>query len=105
MNKRRALYGTALLAGALMLRPAYRVQAAELPSGLTAPYIDATVEQARKAFDVPGIAVAVVQDGKIVFNRGYGRRAEDVHSAPVDTGSRVEAWSSIRFASATCPSD
>ncbi|MBS0994327.1 serine hydrolase [Gluconobacter cerinus] len=101
MNKRRALYGTALLAGALMLRPAYKVQAAELPSGLTAPYIDATVEQARKAFDVPGIAVAVVQDGKIVFNRGYGRRAEDVHSAPVDSSTLFAIGSNTKEFTAT----
>ncbi|MGV8932068.1 MAG: serine hydrolase [Luteimonas sp.] len=35
---------------------------------------DAYVESVRKQFDVPGIAVAIVKDGKIVFERGYGVR-------------------------------
>nr|WP_242108602.1 serine hydrolase [Luteimonas aquatica] len=44
---------------------------------------DAYVEAVRKQFDVPGIAVAVVQDGRIVLEKGYGLRklGED---APVD---------------------
>jgi CubicO group peptidase (beta-lactamase class C family) len=35
---------------------------------------DATVEAVRKQFDVPGIAVAIVEDGRIVMERGYGPR-------------------------------
>ncbi|QIL21170.1 serine hydrolase [Thermomonas sp. HDW16] len=35
---------------------------------------DAFVEAVRKQFDVPGIAVAIVQDGRIVMERGYGVR-------------------------------
>ncbi|MBL4752906.1 MAG: serine hydrolase, partial [Flavobacteriales bacterium] len=34
--------------------------------------IDVVVERALKAFDVPGIAVAVVKDGKVVHSKGYG---------------------------------
>ncbi|RZJ69620.1 serine hydrolase [Flavobacterium sp.] len=34
--------------------------------------IDALVEKTLTAFDVPGIAVAVVKDGKIVHAKGYG---------------------------------
>lgn len=34
--------------------------------------IDEVVEKSLKAFDVPGIAVAVVKDGKIVHAKGYG---------------------------------
>ncbi|MFI5160806.1 MAG: serine hydrolase [Sphingobacteriales bacterium] len=34
--------------------------------------IDALVERTLKTFDVPGIAVAVVKDGKIVYAKGYG---------------------------------
>ena len=33
---------------------------------------DAQVEAVRKQFDVPGIAVAIVQDGRVVLERGYG---------------------------------
>ena len=35
---------------------------------------DAYVEGVRKQFDVPGIAVAIVKDGEIVLERGYGVR-------------------------------
>jgi CubicO group peptidase (beta-lactamase class C family) len=35
---------------------------------------DAYVENVRKTFDVPGIAVAIVKDGEIVLERGYGVR-------------------------------
>ena len=34
--------------------------------------LDATVERVRTQFDVPGIAVAIVKDGQIVLERGYG---------------------------------
>lgn len=36
--------------------------------------IDAYVESVRKAFDVPGIAVAVVKDGEVVLAKGWGER-------------------------------
>jgi CubicO group peptidase (beta-lactamase class C family) len=36
--------------------------------------LDAVVEQARQAFEVPGIAVAVVKDGRVVMSKGYGVR-------------------------------
>ena len=42
---------------------------------------DAYVESVRKTFEVPGISVAVVKDGEIVFERGYGDR-ELVDGAP-----------------------
>ncbi len=35
---------------------------------------DAYVDAVRKRFDVPGIAVAIVKDGKVVLERGYGDR-------------------------------
>ncbi len=34
----------------------------------------AYVESARKTFDVPGIAVAIVKDGKVVMEQGFGLR-------------------------------
>jgi CubicO group peptidase (beta-lactamase class C family) len=36
--------------------------------------IDAYVESVREAFDVPGIAVAVVKDGEVVLAKGWGER-------------------------------
>ena len=35
---------------------------------------DAYVDNVRKTFNVPGIAVAIVKDGKVVFEKGYGLR-------------------------------
>ncbi len=37
-------------------------------------YVDRTVERARREFEVPGIAVAVVKDGHVVLAKGYGIR-------------------------------
>src|SRR5699024_2234501 len=44
---------------------------------------DAYVGRVLEAFDVPGIAVAIVKDGKVVLEKGYGKRnvADD---KPVD---------------------
>src|SRR3546814_3208243 len=36
--------------------------------------LDAHVERVREQFDVPGISVAIVQDGEVVLERGYGVR-------------------------------
>ncbi len=40
--------------------------------------IDSLVEKTLKTFDVPGIAVAVVKDGKIVHEKGYGVRSLNI---------------------------
>jgi CubicO group peptidase (beta-lactamase class C family) len=37
-------------------------------------YVDTVVERARKEFEVPGIAVAIVKDGNVVLAKGYGVR-------------------------------
>jgi len=39
---------------------------------ITPDSIDRLVERTLKTFDVPGIAVAIVKDDKIVFEKGYG---------------------------------
>jgi CubicO group peptidase (beta-lactamase class C family) len=39
---------------------------------ITSSQIDTLVEKTLKTFDVPGIAVAVVKDGKIIHEKGYG---------------------------------
>ena len=50
---------------------------------LTANQIDQLVERTLKAFDVPGIAVALVKDGKIIHAKGYGVRSRK-------TGQKVD---------------
>ncbi|GAB2613302.1 serine hydrolase [Novilysobacter erysipheiresistens] len=55
------------------------------PAGTSAALqtFDAYVENVRKQFDVPAIAVAIVKDGKVVLERGYG--VKDLQSRePVD---------------------
>jgi len=42
--------------------------------GQAQEYLDTVVERARKEFEVPGIAVAVVKDGHVVAAKGYGVR-------------------------------
>src|SRR5499433_4262782 len=47
------------------------------------PDLDAYVARALKEFDVPGLAVAVVKDGKVALVKGYGVRKLG-EPAPVD---------------------
>ena len=42
---------------------------------LTSKEIDVLAERSMKAFDVPGIAVAVIKDGKVIHSKGYGVRS------------------------------
>jgi len=42
---------------------------------ITPAQIDSLVERTLKAFDVPGIAVAVVKDNKVIHSKGYGVRS------------------------------
>jgi CubicO group peptidase (beta-lactamase class C family) len=39
---------------------------------LTTPEIDKLVERTMKTFQVPGMAVAVIKDGKVIHSKGYG---------------------------------
>ncbi len=74
----------------LAAAPAIAQQAAPPPTETPAPALpaqladfDAYVEAVRSTFEVPGIAVAIVQDGRIVLERGYGVR-ELGDPTPVD---------------------
>jgi CubicO group peptidase (beta-lactamase class C family) len=51
--------------------------------GLTALQIDSLVERTLKAFQVPGIAVGVIKDGKLIHAKGYGVRSLN-NPQPVD---------------------
>ena len=44
-------------------------------SQLSSSQIDTLVDRTMKAFDVPGIAVAVIKDGKVIHSKGYGVRS------------------------------
>ncbi len=51
--------------------------------GLTPVQIDSLAERSRRAFDVPGIAVCVIKDGRVIHSRGYGFRSLNTRQ-PVD---------------------
>ena len=54
----------------------------------------AYVDSARKTFDVPGIAVAIVKDGKVVMEQGFGPRE-------IDKPAQVDAHTLFAIASNT----
>lgn len=64
----------ARLFGCLLLLATASVLAAQPPMPTQLQDFDAYVESVRKQFDVPGIAVAIVKDGDVVLERGYGVR-------------------------------
>ena len=64
------------LISALALLPALTFAQAPAPTApLDVAAVDAVVARTLKAFDVPGIAVAVVKDGQVVLAKGYGVRS------------------------------
>lgn len=46
---------------------------------ITPAQIDNLVQRTIKTFDVPGIAVAIVKDGKVLFEKGYGVTSLNTH--------------------------
>lgn len=56
--------------------------------------IDAHIERVQKTFDVPGIALAIVKDGKVILAKGYGVRT-------VGRPERVDAHTLFGIASNT----
>ena len=70
MIKRHCLVLFAL--GLLVTAPPLGAQRA--PIVTPPPAFDAYVERVLKTFDVPGVAVAIVKDGKVILAKGYGVR-------------------------------
>ena len=65
--------------------------------------LDAYVARALKTFEVPGIAVAIVKDGKVVLTKGYGvRRLGEAALIDADTlfgiGSNTKAFTTAALA-------
>ena len=48
--------------------------------------VDELANQAMKEWKVPGVAIAIVQDGKVVYAKGYGYRDQE-KKLPVTTGT------------------
>ena len=53
---------------------------------LSSAGIDSLVERSRKSFRVPGIAVAIIKDGKLIHVKGYGLRSLNTR-LPVDANT------------------
>ncbi|ALN57443.1 beta-lactamase [Lysobacter enzymogenes] len=76
-------------AGAAAQAPAAEASSTEASSAAAPPLpeqlrdFDAYVDAVRKQFEVPGIAVAIVKDGRVVLERGFGVR-EAGKPEPVD---------------------
>jgi CubicO group peptidase (beta-lactamase class C family) len=95
------------LAAALLLvlgagaAPAQTVNPPVVAAATSAAFdIDADVARILKTFDVPGMAVAVVKDGKVVAARGFGvRKLGD--SAPVDGKTLFQIASNSKAFTAT----
>lgn len=69
-----ALASTGMLVAAPSARAQEAMQAAAAAEPAELAGFDAFVETTRETFDVPGIAVAIVRDGEVVLERGYGLR-------------------------------
>jgi CubicO group peptidase (beta-lactamase class C family) len=72
-----------------------RSHAAQAP-----PDIDRYVADVMKTFQVPGVSVAVVKDGKVVLAKGYGVKALG-NPAPVDARTRFGIASNTKAFTAT----
>lgn len=60
--------------------------AAAPPTGPGLAALDAEVERARREFEIPGVALAVVKDGRVLIEKGYGVKRLG-GSEPVDGGT------------------
>src|SRR5688572_12464983 len=63
-----------LLTAALLFGLVTPLFAKEPAPGKALADLDSVIEQALKTFNVPGVAVAVVVDDKVVLSKGYGLR-------------------------------
>jgi CubicO group peptidase (beta-lactamase class C family) len=91
------------LVGGAMAVMSVAAQAAETPAGVPAGLqdFDAQVERVRKQFDVPGIAVAIVKDGRVVLERGYGVREQGKPGAVTATTPFAIASNTKAFTAAS----
>ena len=111
MKNSRLFRTTRLAAALLALSTAAALTAAAVPAfaadaadaaAVTAPAaavpafnLDADVNLALKTFDVPGIAIAIVKDGKVVAANGYGVRKLG-NPTPVDGKTLFEVASNSK---------
>ena len=96
---------TSLLSPFLFLAILFLPAVSQAQSPATAPPdLETYTERARKTFEVPGLSVAIVKDGKVVFAKGFGVRKLG-EPTPVDEhtlygiGSNTKAFTTAALAS------
>jgi CubicO group peptidase (beta-lactamase class C family) len=89
-----------ILVLAVAAGPAFAQTPSPAPAKVLPPDFDALVARAMKAFDVPGMAIAVVKDGKVVLAKGYGVRRLG-EPAPVDAQTLFGIASNTKAFTAT----
>jgi CubicO group peptidase (beta-lactamase class C family) len=83
-----AVLASVCLALALLPGPGRAQMAPPVTAPLDVAAVDAVVARTLKAFDVPGISVAVVKDGQVVLAKGYGVSSLAT-KAPMDANTLV----------------
>jgi CubicO group peptidase (beta-lactamase class C family) len=82
------------------LAPAADAAAKAQSSAILPPSFDAIVARAMKTFDVPGMGIAIVKDGKVLLAKGYGVRKLG-EPAPVDAQTLFGIASNTKAFTAT----
>jgi CubicO group peptidase (beta-lactamase class C family) len=109
MNKTHArlrVFGLLVVLTLAVLSPAQTqfspatAQRSPAPSQVLPPDFDALVARVMKTFEVPGMAVAVVKDGKVILAKGYGVRKLGEPS-PVDAQTLFGIASNTKAFTAT----
>jgi CubicO group peptidase (beta-lactamase class C family) len=83
------------LGGVLLLAAPLHAQRAALP-----PDLDRTVARVMRTFEVPGLALAIVQDGQVVLAKGYGVRTLG-QATPADAQTLFGIASNTKIFTAT----
>jgi CubicO group peptidase (beta-lactamase class C family) len=83
------------LLACLLSLPALAQTAPPVTAPLDVAAVDAVVARTLRAFDVPGIAVAVVKDGQVVLAKGYGVSSLKT-KAPMDANTLVGIGSNTK---------
>jgi len=63
--------------------------------------LDVYIQREMKAWKVPGVAVAIVKDGKVVVSKGYGLRDKDQKDEKVDENTLFQIASNSKAFTAT----
>lgn len=85
-SRRIALLAGAAIAGMVVVAPTAHPAAAQDGSSVTwTDRLDAVIEQQRETLGIPGLAIAVVKDGTIAYEQGYGQAKADGTPATATT--------------------